>query len=405
MAKTSSRDLDVLVIGGGVSGLWAAIAAARAGARTGLVERCSQVGERIACAEGARGESLAQFVGIRPEWVASTIDGACLVAPDGSAVRVPAPGAGYVLHKERFLRGLAELAVEEGVEIRVATEAGPVRPADGGSLDVGLTEGDGTHRTVCRVGAVVGADGVEGRVGREAGIQKGAAPGDIYLCAQYTVAPIDVDPHAVEFHFGNDVAPGGYAWVFPKGESTANIGVGVTRHAVVARGRAPWVSPIRRLEAFKQLRAPGARELRRTVGGIPAAGRPFEACSGGIFLAGDALRIADPVTGGGIVPGMASGELAGVAAARWSGGGQAWDRVRSDYSRAMRARFKDRRLRVAARKVLARMSDEDLGRMIRLVADYASVGDPAGAETYTLLRFMAKAMPAAFGLTRHLVGL
>jgi digeranylgeranylglycerophospholipid reductase len=405
LAKTSSRDLDVLVIGGGASGLWAAIAAARAGARTAVVERCSEIGERIACAEGVSAEGLAQFVSARSDWVAAAIDGACLVAPDGAEVRVAAPGTGYVLHKQRFLRGLAELAAWEGVDVRVATEAGPVRLGSSGGLEVSLTEEPAVRRSVCRVGAVVGADGVESRVGREAGIQGSVAPGYLFLCAQYTVAPIEVDPHVIEFHFGNDLAPGGYAWVFPKGDSAANVGVGVTRQRGASSGRAPWVSPVQRLVAFKQRRAPRARELRRTVGGIPIAGGPFKACSGGIFLAGDALRIADPLTGGGIVPGMASGALAGAAAARWARGDGDWDRIEGDYSRAMRARFKDRRLRVAARKIVGRMTDRDLTRMIDLAGDYATTGDLTRADPLVLLKFMTESMPVAFGLARRLVGL
>jgi digeranylgeranylglycerophospholipid reductase len=404
LAKTSSRDLDVLVIGGGASGLWAAITAARMGARTVLLERCSRIGERIACAEGIGAEGLSRLVTVRPEWVAASIDGACLFAPDGSQVRVSEPGAGYVLDKERFLRGLAEMAAGEGVDVMVGTEAGQVRELAGGELEVAAASGPAACRTSYRTGAVVGADGLESRAGRQVGIQGGVDPADLLLCAQYTVASIDVDPHVAEFHFGNDVAPGGYAWVFPRGDSTANIGVGVTRSSAAIKGRKPWVSPVERLVRFRQLRAPRSRELRHVVGGIPVARAPFKACAGGVFLAGDAARVADPLTGGGIVPGMASGEVSGLFAARWAKGGEKWDQLARGFSKAMIAQFKDRKLRVAARTALHAMSDHELTRMIQLMGDYASSGGLLRADPLALVKFMARSMPATFRVVRHLVG-
>jgi len=403
LAKTRSCDRDVVVVGGGVSGIWAAIAAARAGARVGLVERNARPGEHIICAEGVSADPLARFVKPKPEWVACTIDRVCLVPPFGETVEVVEPGTGLVLHKDLFLRGLAELAISEGAQMHLGSEATNVGPLASGDLEVTVTSRSGTAQRTVRCGAVVAADGLECRIGRQLGLAGTLRPAGVFLCAQYSVSPIDVDPHAIEFHFGSEVAPGGYAWVFPKGESTANLGVGVTAKAST-RGRSVKApSPMEWLARFRDRRAPASEVLRRIVGGVPAEREPYKGCGRGIFLAGDAARVADPATGAGIVPGMASGEISGRFAARYATGSEAPQRLEKEFARAMRAEFRDRKFRWAARQALVSMNDGDLARMVALVGDYTSKGASLRSGPGPILKFMAKSMPTAFRLARHLV--
>jgi len=268
-----------MVIGGGASGIWAAIAAAGAGARTGLVERNARIGDRIACAEGIRADALSRFVKVRPEWVAAEIDGVRLFAPGGKVVEVEEPGTGFILNKDLFLRGLAEMAAARGVEVHVGLEASNVRAASSGDLEVTLTSRSRGAESAARCGAVVAADGLEGRIGRGVGLRGALDPDEVFLCAQHTVSPIEIAPHLAEFHFGHDVAPGGYAWVFPKGESTANLGVGIARHGA-GRGQRRAASLMERLAGFREWRAPKCQVLGTVVGGVPAASEPYKACAG-----------------------------------------------------------------------------------------------------------------------------
>jgi digeranylgeranylglycerophospholipid reductase len=394
------RDFDVAVVGAGSSGIWAAIAAARSGARTLLVERNPRIGERIICAEGIGAEGMAQFVKIKPEWIARSVDTVCFHSPDGNCVEVREPGAGLIVNKELFLRGLAEVAAEEGVEIWLGAEARSVRPRDGEGLAMDVASGSKQHAIRC--GAVVAADGIESRIGRQAGIHDAIDPAYLFSCAQYTVAPIDVKPDLVEFHFGRDVAPGGYAWIFPKGDSVANMGVGILSGS--ARDRRPSLTPVEYLLKFKETRAPRSKILGFVVGGVPYQREPYKAFGGGVFLAGDAARVADPISGAGIVPGVESGNISGGFASRYARGGQRTDAIEKDFVKALKAQFKDRRVRFAARKVLSRMSDKELARMFELIGAYVSSGVALRRDPVALLKFLAKAMPTTFRLARHFVG-
>jgi digeranylgeranylglycerophospholipid reductase len=388
-------DFDVLVVGGGASGIWAAVTAARSGGRVLLLERRSRIGERVICAEGLGRDGLSQLVELNPEWVASEIHGIRFCAPDGSLAEVGEVGAGFIAHKDVFLRGLAGLAAGQGVEIWPAAEATDLR-AQGHGWTAEVQRG--SRRLTLRCGAVVAADGIRSSIGRRLGIVGPLALSEIFSCAQYTVTPIDLDPNVVEFHLGRETAPGGYGWVFPKGGRVANVGVGIVP------GGDGDLTAVEYLSRFKQMRCPGSKILGFVVGGVPSARDPFKACADGVFLAGDAARIADPVSGAGIVPGMASGAIAGKHAFIHAAGDTKPDIVRRSFVKSLKAEFKDRRMRYAVRRVLTRMDNTDLSRLVGLIGDYAAEGTPLRSDPAALVRFVARSMPAAFRLARHLVG-
>lgn len=376
--------------------MWAAISAAREGARVLVVERAPKIGERIACAEGVDAEGLERLVPVRPEWVASAISNARLYSPEGACTEVQEHRVGFIVRKDVFLTDLARAAGDLGAEIMLGSEALDVRAQAGRQLAVELLSGSRPRTVEC--GAVVAADGMESSIGRRLGIVDALKPAQLFSCAQDTVAPIEVDGDAVEIHFGRNVAPGGYAWVFPKGKDTANVGVGI------AAGDGRNLTAVQYLARFKQARCPESKVLRSIVGGVPSEKSPFRACRRGVFLAGDAARVADPVTGAGIVQGMRSGAQSGRHAFIYSKGEEKPAKVEKAFAQALRSEFDGRALRWAVRQVLANMSDRDLSAMVRLIGEYRLQGVSMAAHPVALVRFLASAMPNAFKLAGHLVG-
>ncbi len=152
---------------------------------------------------------------------------------------------------------------------------------------------------------VIACDGVESRLGRWAGIKTHIDFRDMECCSQITASNINVEPDTLYFYFGKNVSPGGYFWVFPKGDNTANIGLGVS--GMVGKKR----SALSYLNDFMEKYYPEAPVLTSIAGGVPCSVTLEKISAPGILLAGDAARQVNPLSGGGIASGMIGGKIAG----------------------------------------------------------------------------------------------
>jgi len=304
------RDTDVLVIGGGPGGAVAAWEAKRAAPELDvvLVERDARVGVPVRCAEGVGDAGLREFAD--PDgapWVARKIRRIIFIAPDDTEVTVAERDVAWILDRTRFDAFLAAQASAAGAEVVVGTEAaGMSRGTDGRwNVRVRHAGGDGSYRA--RV--VVGADGVETMVGRWAGLDTRVPARDMESCAQYVVSGIDFDPDAIYLQFSDRLAPGGYAWVFPKGVGVANVGLGLV--ALKADGR----NARQYLDAWLARRYPRGTKTGYTVGGVIVHTTIKQTYTDGVLVVGDAAHMINPLSGGGIVNAMKAGRLAGRTAA------------------------------------------------------------------------------------------
>src|SRR5438309_260655 len=303
-------DVDVLVVGAGPAGAVAAWEAKRAAPELDvlLLERDRAVGAPVRCAEGVGDAGLREFAS--PDaapWVARKITRVVFIAPDDTEIGVAERDVGWILDRTRFDAFLAAQAVAQGAELRVGTEAAELRRVVDGRWEVCArgSQGAATWRT--RI--VIGADGVETMVGRWAGLDTRVPARDMESCAQYVVQGIDFDPDAIYLQFGDAVAPGGYAWVFPKGVGIANVGLGLV--ALKSDGR----NARQYLDAWVGRRYPGGARTGYTVGGVIVHTTVQQTYTDGVLVAGDAAHMINPLSGGGIVNAMKAGRLAGCTAA------------------------------------------------------------------------------------------
>ncbi len=156
---------------------------------------------------------------------------------------------------------------------------------------------------------VIAADGVEGMAARWAGLDTRVPARDMESCAQYVMSGIDFDPDAILLHFGQTIAPGGYAWIFPKSERDANVGSASWRCArTAARARA-------HLDDYVARDFPGATITGMTVGGVIVHPTIKRTVTDALLVCGDAAHMINPLSGGGIVNAMKAGRLAAHAAA------------------------------------------------------------------------------------------
>ena len=262
---------DVLVIGGGPGGAIAAGDLAAKGHSVCLVEKRPAIGAPVRCAEGIGKDVLSGFIDPDERWISAEINGARIVAPDGISMTLEQQMAGskvgYILDRKVFDRDLVWQAAGKGAEVQVKTRATGAIVEDGAVKGATL-EACGQTREV-RADIVIAADGVESKFPRWCGIDSAIPMRELMSCAQYLLTGIEIEPAMTVFYLGNRVAPEGYAWVFPKGERTANVGIGISARRSRDGNRARDY-----LDRFVAAHFPEGKTIEFIVGGVPVC-RPL----------------------------------------------------------------------------------------------------------------------------------
>lgn len=236
-----------------------------------------------------------------------------MVSPNGTSVtltedKVKLPEAGYILERKVFDKYMAMDAGRAGVQIMIKTLATGMRREDGQMVVTAESMGEEFQ---IKAKIVIAADGPESRVGRWAGLRTSLKPKDMESCAQFEMAGVEMEePDCIEFYFGS-VSPGGYAWIFPKGDDIANVGLGVLTTMTDKSAYEHLLEFVKNNPATKN-----AQAVEINVGGDPVGGLLKKKVTDNVLVTGDAASMVNPLTGGGIISGMLGGRIAGQVAAQ-----------------------------------------------------------------------------------------
>ncbi len=301
------NNYDIVVVGGGPAGSTFAYHTAMGGLSVLVLEKDRDIGMPVRCGEAVSDTGLRIFHEPRSRWIRSTVDRIRMVAPDNTEIEFDMLEKGYILDRRVFDYDLAHLAAEQGAEIVTKAYVSGLIIED--DIVCGVTGDYLNEPFSIRAKLVIGADGVESRIGRWAGIRTQLKMKDIESAVQKTIGGIDLQENMFEFYLARNRAPGGYVWVFPKGPHSANVGLGISgTYAMDGKSAQAF------LDEFIEERFPGCSVLTTVAGGVPVAKTLKKITSDGIMLIGDAARMVNPTTGGGIIAAMRSGQLAGETA-------------------------------------------------------------------------------------------
>ena len=387
---------DLVVVGAGPAGSMTAKAAAEAGLEVVMMEKRQEIGDPVRCAEGVSKAALKKLVELDPTWISAEVKGARIRAPDGTEIVISEDRAGaevgYVLERKVFDRALAQEAAEAGAKVMVKTRALGLLTEKG--VPAGVVAQFVGEELKIEAPLVIGADGVESKVGRWAGIETALKPKDIETCAQFLVQDERIDDDYCEFYLGNDIAPGGYVWSFPKGRALANVGIGILG------SKADSGTPIRLLRDFMKANFPEGKVLEMMVGGVPVSGPIERTVADGVILVGDAARQSDPITGGGIINAMKAGKMAGKIAADLVPRGEVDKRSLMVYEELWRETIgKHISRNFAVKEFFVDLTDDDLNRMIHSLDGI----DVAELDLKGLLKVLVRQNPKHLLKLRHLI--
>ncbi len=264
-----------------------------------VVDRKKEAGVPVQCAEFVPFPVLQKY-GHAAGVVCQSVDEMRTHLPDGDIICTRSRGA--VCNRDRFDKYLAGLAAGAGAEI--------IYGASASRCEDGVVSVNVPGRVwEAKPAVIVGADGPCSIVRRWMGLRANNC-----VRGRQHLLPLGLRLRTTEIYFSNGI-PGGYGWVFPKGE-VANVGVGVEPH----HGESSLSVLSRFVEdLYSQNILMDVKPLSVTGGLIPVGG-PSAVRRDNMILAGDAAGHCHPVSGAGVANAIFAGELAGEAAARAAAG-------------------------------------------------------------------------------------
>lgn len=341
------RDYDIIVAGGGLAGLIVASSAAyysNQSMKILVIDRNAtpQQGKKTVsgwvCGD-AVGKNTVDYMTerIKISWgrpeIEHPVKGVIAYSPDHET-GISFDGEGYILNRRLLPQRQLQDATKAGVEIRervalrsLIIENNAVIGVEGEELDTKAV----FKKTAKLVVDCTGVTSVlRTNLPIKSFIQRRIDRDDLEATGRYIynfdLAQDDktyFDPDYCIIHLDQKLAPGGYGWVFPKGKSKVNIGLGVQQKAFEARNKAMGVHTDLKtlIDEYVELNpvienprlADGSDDEGNAWGTWQVSVRRQNDClvANGYMLVGDSAWMPKPLDAGGIGPAIIAATIAG----------------------------------------------------------------------------------------------
>ncbi len=345
---------DVVVAGGGPAGLAIAEPLARRGFSVLVCEKAPEIGKPVRTSGGSWIADL-QALGL-PDHLWHPIDALRFRSAHAEADIRWGPGVGCALDVTATWQYLAGRAERAGATVVTGTLARLTAPGR-----VGLRTPDGSAEVRCRL--VVDATGTTSLLARQAGVHRGFERVGVGYERELSAPRYPQDEALV---LVGGVAPAGYAWAFPRGETRVRIGVGIIQPDVEMSPRVLY-QPVADMLADE---LEGSTTLELHAGRIPSDRAPARLTGDALLVVGDSAGQSNPLLGEGIRHVIAAARLAApIATSALQHPGvvprerlRRWERV------GRRARGRSWPLALRANRYVARLDDGDWDRAVDLLA-------------------------------------
>jgi digeranylgeranylglycerophospholipid reductase len=297
---------DIVVVGGGPCGSYTAYTAAKLGAEVVVCEEHEKIGAPNHCAGHLNISSLKRLgIQIPRDAVENEIKGAVFYSPSGKefVLRCRNPVT-YVVDRELFDKHIFDLAVKAGVEYRFKSRVKSLLFDSGYAKGVALK---GEERVEADV--VIDAEGCSSAILKKMDLE-GLKASMIVRGIQAEVDGLEnAEEDMVEVYLGNNVAPDFFAWIIPRKDGTAKVGLATSTG-----------NPHQYLQRFMKKHPVASKKLKKSITTsinlhpIPLAGPIPKTYSNGFLVVGDAASQVKPTTGGGVIFGLTCANVAGEVA-------------------------------------------------------------------------------------------
>lgn len=355
---------DVIVVGAGPAGIYAAKKAAELGAKVTIFEEHTEVGAPSHCTGHISLNGLRRLnLNLPKNIVENKITSAIFHSPSGSqfSMRYPTP-VSCVVNRRLFDQKLLDSAIGAGAEISTGVSVDSFLSRDGQVVGVSLK---GKQKRAIPSRIVIDDEGVSSTLLKRAGFETLDSRKTVNAVQAEVDGIQNINEQTVELFFGRNTAPGFYAWIVPLGDGTGKVGLGA------ARG-----SPRDLLFRFIHKNPEVESKLKNcrirtlTSHPIPLGGNVAKTFHPGLLIVGDAASHVKPTTGGGIIMGLTAAEIAGeiAASAIKSADSSAW--FLSEYERRWK---KEIGFELTMMRYLRRMLDSLVDKQFDTLLSYCSL--------------------------------
>jgi geranylgeranyl reductase family protein len=353
---------EVVIIGGGPCGSLAALNLSKRGINVKVFEEHSEIGFPAHCPGhlSLKGLKDLELLPLPAKVVENIFYGAKFYSPKGVgfAVRLPKPLT-CIVNRTLFDRHVADLANSYGAEYRMGKRVESLIVENNVVKGVKFSENGQCKGESAKI--VIDAEGISSRILRQAGL----TPSNSSMVVKGVHAEVenvkDIERDIVQVFLGNAYARGFYAWVIPKKDGIAKIGL-ATRTGNPKEVLQKFMSkhPV----ASKMLCS--ARILHVAFHPITLGGFIPKAFSNGFLAVGDAASQVKPTTGGGVILGMNCAKIAAETASEALRASDSSIKLLSAYQRHFIKDFGfDMKFMLRVRHMLNAMSDDELDFLIK----------------------------------------
>ncbi|MBC8254932.1 MAG: geranylgeranyl reductase family protein [Ardenticatenia bacterium] len=336
---------DVVVVGAGPGGSAAAYWLARRAIDVLLVDKV-HFPRAKPCGDGLTPHAIAM---LETMGLARTIEqrgrafaGVRVLAPDGRAslFNLPAgmdgqPQQGLVIPRHDLDDILRQQAVAAGCRFLPGFMALVPHYCQGQLA--GIVGQRGSHPLTIQARLVILATGSSRTLVEALGLAPDDKPSGLAMRA-YLTGVSNLDEY-LEIYLHGDLLPG-YAWIFPAGEKTANIGVGIRLDGITPGEGARQLRAA--FERFVQSKSAEGRLLGQAHGAPLCTDFPaIRTFASGALVVGEAAGLVNPLTGEGIALALESGQLAAEIANKALRAGNVSSDQLLRYDEALRQRHAD----------------------------------------------------------------
>jgi len=354
------ESVDIAVVGAGPCGSYSALVAAKKGAEVSVVEEDMQVGLPSHCAGHVSAHGLKTLgIDIPSDLIENEIRIANFHSPFGRTLRVECEKpVTYVIDRVLFDQYLAELATCAGVSYHRGVHAESLLTDLSHVKGISVRE---ERQSQVEAKVVIDAEGAHAGLLKKANLPSPRKEAIVIGVQGYSARVSDVEPRSVEVYLGSSYAPGFFAWIIPRKDGSAKVGLAANRG-----------NPRTLLEHFVTKHPIASRKILEPLTDIsfhpiPLGGPSPRTYASGLLVVGDAASQVKPTTGGGIVFGLTCSRVAGDIAAESVAVGDCSLRVLSKYQESWRELLgKEFAIGRLTRRILSGLSDGALDRIFRI---------------------------------------